>query len=743
MAATDDFIKSLNSGILKAEREYRKNADLGDIYTQALNAYTLVELYSLLRNFGSTEDKRKALGKVGVYSSAAENLRKKVIAEREKYEKKSEQNNDECDPIYKNVLEKFYKGTPNCKFWFNTILGLEEAKSELLNGFVNPLLFPSLFPGFSKGILFYGPPGTGKTLLARATTNELVKRGVNCLKIHFFAPQGSDLKDKYVGGTEEKINKLFKCASDKASSGEKDDKNKNIKHLSVIFLDEVEAVAGDRSKDSSGTMTSSVNALLQAMDGIKSKPNVVVMAATNYPWQLDGAFLRRFDTRIFVDLPNEENIFKQLNSLISNYIEESLGEKKKEEEKEDESCQEPKDNADYFRWNGSSYNKYTNISADGLRKISQQLANKSFSGSDVNSYFKSLLRATSTKASKNAKFFKAEISGKEVFLSTLGLKDPSSVKKEDLKIIPGFEIPNIKEITLKENKRNKRTFVHSYLSKQNIIINDPLIKNTYIEDVGDGTFSVLFEFTLKIKGIQEPEHKYILKSEEDYYFNKEKEPKNYDGIFEQSIFYLSQPTNTKTILEWLKSASFVSVFSLGLITNKNKDEKNNKDLTEKTLLGKAFKNGRWIIGSGDLWGISEEVSVDPVTLTEGLSETDLTSSVLYPGFDNHPIKKAEIEQLKRFGLAVAAGDRLAAAHFDKLGEFTRTKNTEKENNEKLSCDAIITRNSKFLNWTIPSDLMTEVFMTSTSTFNKKLYEKLKKYKADPNALEEEEEQNKK
>ena len=72
--------------------------------------------------------------------------------------------------------------------------------------------------------------------------------------------------------------------------------------FAIIFFDEFDAIAGKRGDDPS--MLRTVNTLLQAMDGIKSNPNVSVLAATNYPWSLDDAILRRFTTRIFVDLPD-------------------------------------------------------------------------------------------------------------------------------------------------------------------------------------------------------------------------------------------------------------------------------------------------------------------------------------------------------------------------------------------------------------------------------------------------------
>jgi SpoVK/Ycf46/Vps4 family AAA+-type ATPase len=218
---------------------------------------------------------------------------------------------------------------------FDDVSGQETAKTQIKNSILYPLLYPRLYPNLSKGILFYGPPGTGKTLLAKAFVNQLQIEAMNTsvdIRIILFAPKGSDLKGKYVGETEKKISNYFKCASSKAyncdkalKSNQTDPSKKESRVISVIFIDEVEAIAGSRDKDESGIMTNSVNALLQEMDGVVSNPNVVVMAATNYPWKLDEAILRRFDTKIYIKLPEINDITNQIKTEIYNrYIKKAL-----------------------------------------------------------------------------------------------------------------------------------------------------------------------------------------------------------------------------------------------------------------------------------------------------------------------------------------------------------------------------------------------------------------------------------
>lgn len=248
------------------------------------------------------------------------------------------------------LKQQFSLGSDACKNWFDTVFGLDNAKKDIENGFINPLLYPCMYPSLSKGVLLYGPPGTGKTQLAKAAVNELRTSNPN-VDVVFLAPTGADLQGKYVGETEKNIRQIFECAAYFARANErcariaaaaaaaaapagddkekKKEKNKKLdleddiarkRSIAVLFIDEVDTVGGDRNKDPSGTMAKSVNALLQAMDGIASAPNVVVMAATNKPWSLDTAFLRRFDSTVYVPLPKAEDIEQLLNLYITRYV---------------------------------------------------------------------------------------------------------------------------------------------------------------------------------------------------------------------------------------------------------------------------------------------------------------------------------------------------------------------------------------------------------------------------------------
>jgi len=184
---------------------------------------------------------------------------------------------------------------------FNQIVGLSRAKQDFSQMYVLPYKYENLFMHKTRGVLLYGPPGTGKTLLAKAAA----KAFDNC---KFFAPSPGELKGKYVGETEKNIEHVFKCAREALA---RDD---NVKHV-IIFLDEFDGIGGLKSKGPN--MILSVNALLQQMDGISSVDGVSVIASTNLPWELEDAILRRFDSKIFVDIADNDTITHIIKRAIA------------------------------------------------------------------------------------------------------------------------------------------------------------------------------------------------------------------------------------------------------------------------------------------------------------------------------------------------------------------------------------------------------------------------------------------
>jgi SpoVK/Ycf46/Vps4 family AAA+-type ATPase len=191
-----------------------------------------------------------------------------------------------------------YDGAATCqrpesvKEWnLDALAGLEQEKAAITDAWIRPRQYPGLYREATKGILFYGPPGTGKTVLAKAMSNALPG-------VAFFPADSSKLKSKWLGATEKLIAAKFDCASDIV------EEEPDTYQLAIVFIDEIDSIAADRSTGESGSASSaSTQALLVAMDGFFSSTSVSVLGATNTPWTIDAGVLRRFDERIFLDLP--------------------------------------------------------------------------------------------------------------------------------------------------------------------------------------------------------------------------------------------------------------------------------------------------------------------------------------------------------------------------------------------------------------------------------------------------------
>lgn len=172
---------------------------------------------------------------------------------------------------------------------FADVAGLDDVKTQIERRIILPFRKPTLFARFKRrvggGILLYGPPGCGKTLLARATAGECAAE--------FMSIDISDVLDMYIGESERKLHALFERARERAPS--------------VLFFDELEALASKRQFTREGTSSKLVSQFLAEMDGFsRNNQGVLVLGATNTPWGLDPAFRRpgRFDRVQFVPPPD-------------------------------------------------------------------------------------------------------------------------------------------------------------------------------------------------------------------------------------------------------------------------------------------------------------------------------------------------------------------------------------------------------------------------------------------------------
>ncbi|KAJ4886949.1 P-loop containing nucleoside triphosphate hydrolases superfamily protein [Raphanus sativus] len=186
---------------------------------------------------------------------------------------------------------------------FDDVGALEHVKKTLNELVILPMRRPELFTRGNllrpcKGILLFGPPGTGKTLLAKALATEA---GANFISI-----TGSSLTSKWFGDAEKLTKALFSFASKLAPV--------------IIFVDEVDSLLGARGGSHEHEATRRMrNEFMAAWDGLRSKDSqrILILGATNRPFDLDDAVIRRLPRRIYVDLPDAENRLKILKIFLT------------------------------------------------------------------------------------------------------------------------------------------------------------------------------------------------------------------------------------------------------------------------------------------------------------------------------------------------------------------------------------------------------------------------------------------
>jgi SpoVK/Ycf46/Vps4 family AAA+-type ATPase len=273
-------IEALNK-LIQIYPEYKLNK----IYLERSNAY-LNRIKSL--QMSNVLEDEEGKGDENIVGNDADNSDRKIGSE---MRKPKESLGEEFDSL-------IMKEKPNISW--DDVIGLDDAKRAIRESIVYPTKRSDLFPlGWPRGLLLYGPPGCGKTLIAAAAAAEIDGYFVNV--------DAAAMMSKWLGEAEKNVSKLFKMANKLYES-------ENIPIL--LFIDEIDSLIGNRNGEVGGEIRVK-NQFLTEMDGINNKSKnskLYVIGATNKPWSLEAGFLRRFQKRIYVTLPDNDSrnyLFKQ------------------------------------------------------------------------------------------------------------------------------------------------------------------------------------------------------------------------------------------------------------------------------------------------------------------------------------------------------------------------------------------------------------------------------------------------
>lgn len=234
------------------------------------------------------------------YVKRCKQIKKAVVSPRATYSSirtgitTRETGEDEEAELSRAISDTIIAEKPDVKW--SDVANLETAKQALREAIILPMMRPDLFEGARKpwrGILLFGPPGCGKTLIAKAVASEV--------KATFFNVSAATLVSKWLGESEKLVRELFVAA--------------RAKQPAIVFIDEVDSVATRREGDEVGGERRLKTQLMQEMEGVTSNrgDQIIVLGATNVPWELDPALRRRFERRVYINMPEEEareEIFK-------------------------------------------------------------------------------------------------------------------------------------------------------------------------------------------------------------------------------------------------------------------------------------------------------------------------------------------------------------------------------------------------------------------------------------------------
>ncbi len=265
-------------------------ADSNKEYEEAMRYYLdaaekLISLIKITKHEKAKNSYKKA---AAGYAARVKEIRSKLEGkDKESDEKETKESKDKSE-LYKVIEETIVN--VYLRPTLDMVAGLNDVKKALREAIILPLKRPDLFTGARKpwkGILLFGPPGCGKTMIAKATAGDV--------EATFFNISAASLVSKYLGESEKLVKLLYEVARERQPS--------------IIFIDEVDALMQARGSGSEhDSMRRVKTQLLTSMEGLGSTKSdrIVTIGATNIPWEIDSAFRRRFERRIYVPVPDFE-----------------------------------------------------------------------------------------------------------------------------------------------------------------------------------------------------------------------------------------------------------------------------------------------------------------------------------------------------------------------------------------------------------------------------------------------------